>query len=114
MGMSPAWGVTTTEINLLKRKDSLVRRTATLLVALAGLMASAAPGASASPVTFPADAGFTAGSSWTASTTGCALLCTVSGDQPATGGNPGGRAVAHFTTVANVLGLASGAVDFTS
>jgi hypothetical protein len=88
-----------------------VRRAATL-AALAALMV-AAPGASANPITFPADPGFSAGSAWTASAQ-CQLLCTATGTQPASGGNPGGEALASYTTVANVLGLTSGSVDFTS
>jgi hypothetical protein len=87
-------------------------RRAAILVASAALMV-AAPGASADPITFPADPGFSAGSAWTASST-CALLCTATGTQPASGGNPGGQALASYSTVVTVLGLATGSVDFTS
>ncbi|MCW2994622.1 MAG: hypothetical protein JWQ18_2117, partial [Conexibacter sp.] len=87
-------------------------RRAAILAALAALTV-AAPGASANPITFPADPGFSTGSAWTASSQ-CNLLCTATGTQPATGGNPGGEALASYGTVANVLGLAAGSVDFTS
>jgi hypothetical protein len=73
----------------------------------------AAPGASADPLTFPADPSFSAGSAWTASST-CNLLCTATGTQPASGGNAGGQALASYSTVVTVLGLATGSVDFTS
>jgi hypothetical protein len=82
------------------------------LVAVAALMV-AATGASANPITFPADPGFAAGSAWTASST-CNLLCTATGTQPPSGGNAGGQALASYSTVATVLGLATGSVDFTS
>ncbi|WP_445148750.1 hypothetical protein [Baekduia sp. Peel2402] len=93
------------------RKDSSVRRFAAILAALCSIFV-AAPAATAAPISFPADPGFS-GSSWTP-TAACGLLCTVSGLQPSTGGNPGGYARAEYATVANVLGLAGGYVDFTS
>ncbi len=87
-------------------------RRAAFLVAFVVLMV-AAPGTSANPITFPADPGFSTGSAWTTSST-CNLLCTVTGTQPASGGNAGGQALASFSTVAIVFGLATGSVDFTS
>lgn len=89
-----------------------MRRFAAILAALCSIFVAAAPAATAAPISFPADPGFS-GSSWTP-TAACGLLCTVSGLQPTTGGNPGGYARAEYATVANVLGLAGGYVDFTS
>jgi hypothetical protein len=89
------------------------RRACTFLVAMAGLLA-AAPAASATPVTFPADPGFSTVGTWTATTTGCALLCSLTATNPATGGNPGANALVSYATLANVLGTANGTEDITS
>jgi hypothetical protein len=92
----------------------LRRRASTFAVAVAGLLAAAAPAASAAPITAPADPGFSTAGTWTGTTTGCALLCTLSATNPSAGGNPGAAALITYATVANVLGTASGTEDITS
>jgi hypothetical protein len=77
------------------------------------MLLACAQSASANPITFPADPGFGTGNAWT-STVSCGVLCSATGTQPATGGNPGGEARATFGTVATVLGSANGTVEFTS
>jgi hypothetical protein len=90
-----------------------LRAIGALIVAVAALAFTAAPRASATPVTFPSDPGFDTGTTWTGVSV-CGLLCATSATQPATGGNPGGAAVASYATLANILGLANGEVLFTS
>jgi hypothetical protein len=90
------------------------RRASTFAVIAAGLLAAAAPAASAAPVTFPSDPGFSTAGTWTGTSSGCALLCSLSATNPATGGNPGGEALVSYATVANVLGSASGTETITS